>query len=180
MPEKNEVYANKVKYEGVFSFKDFYQFCYDYLSNEKGFGNLTEKSYKEKIKGNEKDVEVEWEDKKEFNDYFRHDIKVKFAVKRLKDVEVQQEGKKIKTQQGEIEVSMKGTVVSDYDGKFDTTPFNKVLRSIYEKWIIPSTYEQVKEKIIGPCDDFLAQAKAFLDLEGKSKPQENVFNIKSG
>lgn len=177
MPEKNEVYSNKIKYEGVFSLKDFYQFSFDYLTNEKSFEDLTEKSYKEKIKGNEKEVEIEWEDKKEFNDYFRHDIQVKFVVKRLKDVEVQQEGKKVKTQQGEIEIKVKGTVVSDHKGKFDISAFYKTLRSIYENWIIPSTYEQVKEKLIKNCDDYLSQAKAFLDLEGKRNPQENVFNI---
>lgn len=177
MADKKDVFNSKIKYEGVFSFKDFYQFCYDYLANEKGFENIEESGYKEKIKGNEKEIEVEWNDKKKFNDYFLHQLKVEFKIKQLKDVEVQQGGKKVKTNQGEIEVKAKGTLVSDYLGKYEVSPFLRFLRSVYEKWIIPETYDQVKDKLISACDDFLSQAKAFLDLEGKTKPKENEFNI---
>ena len=54
-----------------------------------------------------------------------------------------------------------------YEGKFEKGAFRKFLRSIYEKWVIPARIEQYEEKLIGDCDEYLAQAKAFLALEGK-------------
>ena len=36
MPEKDKVFANKIKYKGVFNFSEFYRFCYDWLVNEAG------------------------------------------------------------------------------------------------------------------------------------------------
>jgi len=41
------------------------------------------------------------------------------------------------------------------------------MRGIYEKWIIPSRINEFESKIIGDCDEFLSQAKGFLDIEGK-------------
>ena len=60
-----------------------------------------------------------------------------------------------------------GVLVRDYNGKFETTAFKKFLRSIYEKWVIASSIEHYEDKIIGACDEFLSQTKAYLDLEGK-------------
>jgi len=85
----------------------------------------------------------------------------------LQEVEITEAGKKIKTNKGVIELKVKGELVRDYDGKFEKTAFNKFLRSIYEKWVIKSRIDQYEDKLIGDCDEFLAQAKAFLDLEGK-------------
>ena len=85
----------------------------------------------------------------------------------IKEVELNQGGIKVKTNQGSIEIEIKGTLVRDYDGKFETTAFKKFLRSIYEKWVIPARIEEYESKVSGYCDDFLNQAKAYLDLEGK-------------
>ena len=82
-------------------------------------------------------------------------------------MEIQKEGKKIQANKGLVEISIKGILVSDYDGKYDTSPTLRFFRGVYEKWIIPSTIEQFEEKLISHCDKFLGEAKAYLDLEGK-------------
>jgi len=68
---------------------------------------------------------------------------------------------------GAVEVGIKGTLVRDYKSKFEKTGFHKFLRAIYEKAVIAARVEQFEEKIIKDCDEFLAQSKAYLDLEGK-------------
>jgi len=168
MAEKDTVFSSKIKYNGIFSFKDFYKFCYDWLQEETGFEDtLSEDKYGEKISGNAKEINVEWSGRSKLTDYFRFDIKVTFKVLGLQEVEVEQGGAKVKTNKGSVEVSVKGTLVRDYEGKFETTPFNKALRGMYEKWIISSRIDQFEGKIAGDCDEFIGQAKAYLDLEGK-------------
>src|SRR3972149_779782 len=115
MPEKETIFSSKIKSTGIFSFKDFYKFCYDWL----------------------------------------------------REVEINQGGAKVKTNQGSVETEIKGILVRDYEGKFETSAFKKFLRGIYEKWVIPSAIEEYKGKISESCDKFLNQAKAYLDLEGK-------------
>ena len=166
MAEKETIFSSKVKYSGIFSFKDFYKFCYDWLTEEPSFG-ISEEKYEEKIAGDTKDITVEWGGQKKVTDYFRHDIRVVFKIKGLKEVEINQEGVKYKTNQGSAEISIKGTLTRDYDSKFERDAYRKFLRGVYEKWIIPARIEEYEDKLISTCDTFLGQAKAWLDLEGK-------------
>ena len=98
----------------------------------------------------EKEIEkIEWEGDKKITDYFKYIIKVDFNIIGLKNVEVQREGGKIQTNKGSVEINMKGILVSDYEGKYDTSPTLRFFRGVYEKWIIPSTIEQIEEKLAG-------------------------------
>ncbi len=166
MAEEDTIFSSKIKYNGIFSFKDFYAFCYDWLTEETGL-DISEDKYSEKISGDSKNIDVEWTGTIKVTDYFKFDVKVKFKVIALTEVEIQQGSTKIKTNKGGIEISTKGVLVKDYEGKFETNALNKFLRSIYEKWVISSRITEYENKIAGDCDEFLNQAKAYLDLEGK-------------
>ena len=164
--EKEIIFSSKVKNTGLFSFRDFYKFCYVWLTDEEGM-DVAEEKYKEKLIGNSKNIEIEWTASKKITDYFKYEIKVAFKIEDLIDVEVTKEGIKTKTNKGGVEVSIKGILSRDYDGKFDKTATRKFMRGIYEKYIIPARIHQFESKLIGMCNEFLEQAKAYLDLEGK-------------
>lgn len=166
MAEKDTVFSSKMKYGGIFNFKDFYKFCYDWLTEELGFG-VSESEYEEKIGGNTKDMLIKWEGQRELTDYFRFDVKVEFRITNLSKVELNRDGRKIKANEGSVTLKLKGILVRDYKGKFEVSASKKFMRSVYEKWIIPSRIEEFEGKIAGNCDEFLSQAKAFLDLEGE-------------
>jgi len=166
MPEEDKVFSSKIKYGGVFSFSDFYNFCHQWLTEETGL-SISEKKYEEKLTGDSKNIVVEWEGTKKASDYFKFKVGVKIKATGITKVEISQEGKKIQTNKGSAEVSINGTLVKDYDGKFESSAFKKFLRSIYEKWVIASRIDQLSGNLAGDCDEFLSQAKAYLDLEGK-------------
>jgi hypothetical protein len=166
MPEKETIFSSRIKYNGIFSFKDIYKFCYDWLTEETGL-DLVEEKYEEKLTGESKKIEVEWSGSKKMTDYFKFEAKIKFSIDNLTKVEINQGGAKIDTNKGSVKIEIKGNLIRDYEGKFETTAFKKFLRGIYEKWVIPSRIEHYEDKIIGSCDEFLNQTKAYLDLEGK-------------
>lgn len=167
MAEKDKIFSSKVKYDGIFSFEDFYKFCYGWLKDETGLTIFAEKKYKEKLKEDSKNIEIEWAGERELTDYFKFAMEVGFKIVGMTKVEIVQDGKKIKTNKGSIEISVKGTLLRDYKGKFEKTAFQKFLRGIYEKTVIPSRVEEFQVKVNEECDEFLSQAKAYLDLEGK-------------
>ena len=136
------------------------------MKDELGF-EIMEDKYTERIEGDSKKIELKWTCKKKLTDYFRFDAEIEMKAEKIKEIEVNQSGVKVKTNQGAVEVIIRGILVRDYNGKFETSAFKKFLRSIYEKWVIPSRIEQFEEKLISDCDEFLNQAKAYLDLEGK-------------
>jgi hypothetical protein len=148
------------------NFKEFYKFCYQWLTEE-SLLDLMEGKYAEKISGDSKGIDVEWTGARKVTDYFKFQIDVKFKVLNLTNVEITQDGKKIKMNNGSVEISIKGTLVRDYEGKFEKTPTQKFMRAIYEKWVIYSRIKEYEGKLVEDCNEFLSQAKAFLDLEGK-------------
>lgn len=166
MAEEEKVFSSSLKYAGIFKFSDFYNFSHEWISEELGISPEEEK-YEEKIKGDEKEITVEWGGGKQLTDYFKEKIKLKFTVRRLQKVIVKKGGAEIETNKGDIKIDMKGILVKDYQGKFEMTGFKKFLRSVYEKYIIPSAVNQFKDKVTSDCDEFLSQAKSYLDLEGK-------------
>lgn len=166
MVERETVFSTTMKYNGFFSFEAFYNFCYNWLTEETGL-LVTEKKYAEKLVGDAKDVEVEWVGSRKLTDYFKFEIKVDYRILNLTKVEINQNGTKVNTNKGNVELKIKGILARDYQGKFERTSFQKFMRSVYEKWIIPSRIDEYEEKIMNDSDEFLSQAKAYLDLEGK-------------
>ena len=166
MTEKETIFSSNIKYTGVFPFSSLYKFCYEWLTEETGL-DISENKYSEKLSGDSKNIEVEWTGTAEVTDYFKFQVKVSFTITGLKNVETPQGNKKIKTNQGQVKITTKGILLRDYKGKFETSALQKFMRSIYEKWVIPSRIEQFEEKLAQDCDEFLNQAKAYLDLEGK-------------
>lgn len=166
MPEKETIFSSTIKYNGIFSFKELYNFCYSWLTEETGL-DLVEEKYEEKLSGDSKSIEVEWSGSKKMTDYFKIEAKISFSIINLTKVEINSGGAKVETNKGVVKIGIKGNLIRDYEGKFETTAFKKFLRSIYEKWVIPSRIEQYEDKIISRCDDFLNQTKAYIDLEGK-------------
>lgn len=167
MAEKDQIFKSSLKHRGIFKFADFYKFCYDWLMEETDMTVIAEEKYKEVLKGNEKEMEIEWSGWKKFTDYFRFDTKVKFEIKMLKEIEIIKDGKKIKTNSGEVKMTTKGILVKDYQGKFEKTATLKFLRGVYEKWVVTSRVDEFEDEIGSDCNEFMEQAKAWLDLEGK-------------
>jgi len=164
--ELNTVFSSTIKYNGIFNFPEFYKFCYEWLTEETGL-NIQEVKYEEKIQGETKKIIVEWTGERKLTDYFRFDIKLKLSIGGLANVEINHGGVKVKTNKGSVTVAFKGILVRDYEGKFESTAFNKFLRGIYEKWVITSRIEEFEDKISVDSDEFLSQTKAYLDLEGR-------------
>lgn len=166
MPEKDKIFSSKIKYVGVFGFTDFYRFCYEWLVEEMGMAIMEDK-YIEKLSGDSKNIDVEWTGSRKVTDYFKFEVKVAFRIIGLKKIEVQRGNAKVKTDEGSVEVKLAANLIRDYEGKFEKGALSKFMRAIYEKWVIPARVGDYEDKLAGDADEFLAQVKAYLDLEGK-------------
>ncbi len=166
MAEKDTQFSGKIKQKGIFNFKSFYNFIYDWLTDE-GY-KVIEKNYTEEITGDSKKVEIKWVAKEKISDYFQFVMQIDWLILNLKNIEVQKEGKKVKMNTGELELKIKGILVKDYENKWEDIPFFKLLRGIYDRYIIKSRTESYEDKILDETEEFIAQCKAYLTIEGKS------------
>lgn len=166
MVEKVKLISEKVKYAGLGNFKTAYQFAYEWLKNE-GYSTV-EKSYEEKISGSAKEIKVEWNTSKELTDYFKSALTIKWEILGMTDVEVEVDGKREKMNKfAELKIEASGTLERDYNSKWESSPFNKFLRGVYNKYVIHERNKENEETIIGVVQKFKEEMKAFLDLTGR-------------
>jgi len=165
MADRDLVIKEKVEHTGLFSFKDFYAFAHNWFKEER-YG-VDEEKYVEKVKGNKRDINIEWKVTKEVSDYFKIEYRVKFKIIGLTEVEVEIDGEKKQMNQGNVEVEIKGALIRDPQSKYDTSAFNRFIREIYNKYIIPSRIDQNKDLIKDDTVKFKDELKAFLELSGR-------------
>ncbi|MBS3071401.1 hypothetical protein J4408_00255 [Candidatus Pacearchaeota archaeon] len=166
MAERDLVTKEKMDFSGIFDFGGLYSFAHRWFKNE-GYDGVTEESYSEKVSGNSRDVFIEWKITKQISDYFKIEHKVRFEITGLTDVEVEIDGKKKKMNKGKVVVEIKSALVKDPDSKWESSPTNKFLRDVYNKYIIPGRVEDVRGKVQGDAIAFKEEVKAYLELIGK-------------
>ena len=165
MVEKDNVFSGKIRQVGIADFKEFYRFCYMFLV-DKGYW-VVEKNYTEKIQANGKEIEIEWNASRKISDYFRFNLKTNWRILGMKDVEVEKNGDKLKMNKGDFEIKISAVLEKDYENRWENSPFLKWLRTLYDRYLIRNRIEQYEDKIFEESEEFLAQAKAFLAIEGK-------------
>ena len=167
MAEKDQVTKEKVENSGLCDFKGFYSYAHSWLKEENF--DVEEEKYSESIAGNARNINFEWKAAKTLSDYFKHEIKLKFAVRDLTDVEVEIDGKKKKMNKGKILVEIKGTLIRDPESKWDITPWYRFLRDTYNKYIVPGRVQSHKDNLISDVITLKEELKAYLELSGRRK-----------
>jgi len=170
MAEKDKVFSTKLKYTGIWDFKQVYRFVYDWLSDN-GY-TLKETNYSEKIKPDGKEIELKWEAKRKISDYFQFLIKADWLILGMTETEVQKEGVKMKMNKGYLEIKFSAILVKDYEHRWENTALIKFLRGVYDRYIIKGRIDGYKDKLMAEIDELIAQTKAFLAIEGKQPPRD--------
>jgi hypothetical protein len=166
MAEKDLLIKEKVDHTGIFSFSGLYSFAHAWLHDQEEYGVVEEK-YNEKVSGDKREVKIEWSATKKMGDYFKSEIKLEFNAKDMTEVDVEIEGQKKRMNKGSVSVELKGALIKDYKSAWEEHPFNKFLREVYNKYIIPQRVDNMEDKVQGDVRDLKEELKAFLELSGR-------------
>ena len=166
MAEKELILKEKLEHSGIFDFPSFYQFAHSWFKEEQ-YNGVDEEKYAEKSDGAKRDIDIEWKAYKRVTDYFKIEHKVKYEIKGLTEVEVEIDGKKKNMNKGKMTVEITTTLVMDYDSKWETSPFSRFMRDLYNKYIIPSRVGSMRDKAESNAQNFKGELKAFLDLTAR-------------
>ena len=163
MAQKKMAFKQVVKKKGYWNYVDLYIFCFDWFKKENY--TLMEHQYVEKQSDFGKELVLEWEAYKKVTDYFKFVIKLDWHILGMNTAEVERDGRKEKTNKGEVKIAIKGELVKDYESRWEDKPFNKFLRGVYEKYIIRTTIDEYEDRLVEDCVEFTAQVKSFLELQ---------------
>ncbi|MBS3093713.1 hypothetical protein J4456_03995 [Candidatus Pacearchaeota archaeon] len=164
MAEKDKVFKGKLKQTGIVSYKDIYEYMYHMFMDD-GY-DVIETRYSEVNRGDSKNVEIMWTMSKTISSYFKFQISLFFLVAGLKKVTIKKDGQDVQAESATIEMDFTGTLTKDYNNEWESG-IMKILRDIYDKYIIKNRIEDYESKLNDDVQEFLAQIKAFMTLEGQ-------------
>ncbi len=166
MVEKDTQIKEIFKHQGIGKFSDLYKFMYNWLKTEDF--DIVEKQYSEKIMGEDsKDLEIKWQATKKITDYFRATIDIVTKARGLKDIEIEVDGKRKKTNEfRELEITFKGVLEKDYSSKWENKRMYKFFKEVYNKYVIPGRTEEMELKVIAYVQDLKNEIKKYFDLIG--------------
>jgi len=159
------VYKQSLKQKGFWDYKELYNFCFHWLKDE--YYKIKEKEYTEKLSAVGKEIIIKWEARKKITDYFRNVIEVQWHILYMTDAEIEQDGKKVKTNKGEVKITVKATLEKDYENRWEDRPLWKFLRSVYEKYIIRVVREKYEDDLEDKAKEYISNIKAFLQIPGR-------------
>jgi hypothetical protein len=167
MAEKIQVTKEKVENSGIFDFKGLYSYVHSWL-REENYDTVEEK-YTETVSGNSRNIYFEWTSTKKLSDYFKRELKFKFDIKELVEVEVEIDGKKKKMNKGKVSVEIKGNLIRDPESKWESTPYYRFLRDVYNKYVIPARVDNMESLTFSDVVTLKEELKAYLELTGRRK-----------
>jgi len=162
MAQKKEIYKEKLAQVGYWNYTEVYNMLYNWLKDH-GY-NLQEYNYKEKLSGGGKEIMIGWDATRKVTDYFQYKISLDWHILGMKDAEVEIDGKKEKTNKGELEIVFKGTIIKDYESRWEDKPIHKFLRGVYENYIIRTTIDEYEADIEDETKNLISDLKAFLRI----------------
>jgi hypothetical protein len=162
MAQKEQVYKEKITQIGYWDYGEVYAMLYNWLKDN-GY-NISEDSYKEKLSSNGKEILIEWKAGKKVTDYFKYNITLSWHILGMKDAEVEIDGKKTKTNKGELEVTFRGTIIKDYESQWESKIIWKFLRGMYEQYIIKKTIDEYSGDLEDDVKDMISDLKSFLRI----------------
>ena len=148
------------------SFLDFGEFYAKLIlwSKLKGY-NFSEVEYRDQEDPKGKQVEIVWEGSAKYDDYAKFVILVEIRALGLTPVELEQNGSKIKTFKGDFTVKISSQVVIDYNDQYNT-PFKKMLRRLYDRFIVNERIESYKTNLDGDTQQLVGEVKSFFAMFG--------------
>lgn len=163
MPEKSTVLEETVKHKGFFNYSELYTFMYQWLKDE---GYLVkEEEYQEKLTAGGKEIRIKWTAIKKVTDYFLNSITVKWHIIAMNDAEIERDGKKEKTNKGDLKLVFIAELVRDYEKRWESSAFYKFLRGLYDRYIVKNNIDEFEDRLWDKLEGYIEQTKAFLVLE---------------
>ena len=162
MAQKNEVFKQVVKKKGFWNYTELYIFCFDWLKRENY--HIVENEYIEKMTDFGKEIMLDWTASRKVTDYYKNVINVRWHILGMNSAEVERDGKKEKTNKGEVKITISADLVKDYEARWEDKPLWKFLRGVYDKYIIRTTTEEYEHRLEEKATEYAGDVKGFLEL----------------
>ena len=163
MAELVKITQSRIKFVGVFDLGDYYRLLYDII---KSMGYLiVESKYTHKTNPAGDKVEMEWNCFKKVDDYAQFQIFARTMITDLQKVQVKVDDVTATKHKGDAELELVVSIITDYEGRWETNPVLKFLKGLYDIYFYKSTYDNWVSKITSEMYTIESEMKSFFRME---------------
>ena len=161
---EREICVDKMRlsYEGLFKVTELYKLIDGWL-RQKGY-DKREKRMSESVTKNGKFIEWEMEPWKKITDYAKIVIRLRVILTDIKEIDVEVDKMKVKTNQGKADFIFDGILETDYENRWENKPLFFFLRTLFDKYIYKPYTAGYQSNCLDYVNDLHSRIKAFLNL----------------
>ena len=152
----------RLTYEGLFVFRDFYRMLDEFLE-DKGY-ERRERRNAEVTKPEGKYIEILLEPFKKLSDYAKSGIIIRIIVDNMVDKVIEKEGHKVNMQHGRIQFVFDAYVETDYENRWETKPWMLFMRILWDKYVYTGYFLGFANEVRADFSDVYNQITAYLNL----------------
>ncbi|MBI2572783.1 hypothetical protein HYV86_02900 [Candidatus Woesearchaeota archaeon] len=152
----------KFSYEGLFNAEELYAVISTFFF-EKGW-DWNEKINQEQVTPNGKQIRLVFTPWKSSTDYYKLKVEIHLQMLDVRDVEIEQNGKNLQVQHGQIRMLIDGFIMSDRAGKWTGSPFYWFVGFMIEKYFFNRHVAKLEAWIKSDIDDLYTKIKNYLNV----------------
>lgn len=158
MPEKDIIAINKIKQDAIFDIKKLYKHIKSWYSLHKY--DLEEKEYDEFEVGSKKDMVFKFASEKIIDDYTAFNINIAINISDYKQIKDPNKD----LIKGRVEIGIRAMITSDFQGKWESKPWQKFMRGVYDKFIFGDKSLKKSEELKSETESLIKEIKSFLNM----------------
>jgi hypothetical protein len=163
MAEYNILVMNReIEYSGLFDLGAFIKIL-DLWFKERGYMKRETKNYEE-VYEDFRQVTIEMWPYRKVSDNIRFEMRLFMVFSKLKEAEIEKEGKKIRLLNGKAAIFMDGYMITDWENKWDRTPFYYFMRVMFDRYIHRDYISQSKAKFMEDISTVEDEMKSYLNM----------------
>jgi hypothetical protein len=151
-----------VIYTGLYRADELYHILRSFFG-ERGYFAIEKRSQEDVLESG-KQIVVETEAGKRFNDYAKGVIKVSINVKSLKDKTITLNGHKQKYQHGDIRIKLTAIMETDRRSQWEGSGLAFLFRTISDKFIRHDFIHAMQQQTAKDCGQLADELKAYLNM----------------
>lgn len=176
----------KLKFKDVFNFKELYVVMFAWLKDNDWKDKTTgediefmEEFFLEKTGSTgAKDHIIYWEVEQEVTDYIKFTMSIAISTIFLNQTEIMKEGKKIKTNIGDLKIEITARLHPDYKAEWINHWLFGGLQKVIDETVYKNELSHEKAKLYKQLYEFQAEIKRYLKLQQFMTPSTDFMPAK--
>lgn len=163
MAEKKIVFKNKqLSFYGLFDMKGLFKTVNRWFA-ERGYTMYENKNF-EDVYESDKKIVFELIPYKKVTDYHKFQIRVFASCESLKEADVELKGVKYKLLKGNIFMTLDGTLITDYENRWEGEARFFFFRTLIDKFIFKSHTREYESELVRDATELEEEIKSYLNM----------------